>query len=83
MVGRTCADLTDEYRGNTLAKEGTCMHACMRTYAMCAGVAHTADVAAAAVAAAVAAAAAAAAAGLLLMNKRSRSRSPRAMCKAF
>ena len=29
MVGRTCADLTDEYRGNTLAKEGTCMHACM------------------------------------------------------
>ena len=56
------------------------MHACMRTYAMCAGVAHTADVAAAAVAAAVAAAAAA---GLLLMNKRSRSRSPRAMCKAF
>ena len=57
------------------------MHACMRTYAMCAGVAHTADVAAAAVAAAVAAAAAAA--GLLLMNKRSRSRSPRAMCKAF
>ena len=48
---------------------------------MCAGVAHTADVAAAAVAAAVAAAAAAA--GLLLMNKRSRWRSPRAMCKAF
>ena len=54
------------------------MHACMRTYAMCAGVAHAADVAAAAVAAAVAAAA-----GLLLMNNRSRSRSPRAMCKAF
>ena len=54
------------------------MHACMRTYAMCAGVAHAADVAAAAVAAAVAAAA-----GLLLMNNRSRSRSPRAMYKAF
>ena len=56
-----------------------CMHACMRTYAMCAGVAHAADVAAAAVAAAVAAAAA----SLLLMNNRSRSRSPRALCKAF
>ena len=54
------------------------MHACMRTYAMCAGVAHAADVAAAAVAAAVAAAA-----GLLLTNNRSRSRSPSAMCKAL
>ena len=42
------------------------MHACMRTYAMCAGVAHAADVAAAAVAAVVAAAA-----GLLLTNNRS------------
>ena len=42
------------------------MHACMRTYAMCAGVAHAADVAAAAVAAAVATAA-----GLLLTNNRS------------
>ncbi len=39
------------------------MHACMRTYAMCAGVAHAADVAAAAVVAA--------AAGLLLTNYRS------------
>ena len=28
MVGRTCADLTVEYRGNTLATECTCMHAC-------------------------------------------------------
>ena len=55
-----------------------CMHACMRTYAMCAGVAHAADVAVAAVAAAVAAAA-----SLLLINNRSRSRSPRALCKAF
>ena len=55
------------------------MHACMRTYAMCAGVAHAADVAAAAVAAAVAAAAA----SLLLMNNRTQSRSPRALCKAF
>ena len=55
------------------------MHACIRTYAMCAGVAHAADVAAAAVAAAVAAAAA----SLLLMNNGSRSRSPRAMYKAF
>ena len=64
MVGCTCADNTEVY--NTLAKECTCMHACMRTYAMCAGVAHAADVAAAAVAAAVAAAA-----GLLLTNNRS------------
>ena len=55
------------------------MHACMRTYAMCAGVAHAADVAAAAVAAAVAAAAA----SLLLMNNRTQSRSPRALCQAF
>ena len=56
-----------------------CMHACMRTYAMCAGVAHAADVAAAAVAAAVAAAAA----SLLLMNNRTQSRSPRALYQAF
>ena len=56
------------------------MHACMRTYAMCAGVAHAADVAAADVAAA---AVAAAPASLLLMNNGSRSRSPRAMYKAF
>ena len=55
------------------------MHACMRTYAMCAGVAHAADVAAAAVAAAVAAAAA----SLLLMNNRTQSCSPRALYKAF
>ena len=55
------------------------MHACMRTYAMCAGVAHVANVAAAAVAAAVAAAAA----SLLLMSNRTQSCSPRALCKAF
>ncbi len=53
MVGRTCADLTDEYRGNTLAKEGTCMHACMHARA-----AHAVVAAAAAAASAAAAAAA-------------------------